>query len=206
MLDAYILIQTPPAEAPAVAGLVRAVPGVSEAEVVLGPYNIIARAQARDTGKLAGLVTGRIQALSGVTRTMTCPVFQAHATRHERLMRGPLRAANGALAKRPRRRVNGAVTEGKARENGTARGYWAEPSALPYARAAAGNKRQDDPAHQWYRLPSQDSFKAGCSCGWLSPERGTFEQMSHDVDQHLDAARQPPAAPGPGAPSQQTGT
>jgi Lrp/AsnC ligand binding domain len=184
-----------------VAELVRAVPGVLETAVVLGPYNIIARAQARDMDTLTELVTPQIQALSGVTRTATCPVSPP-SPRRTLWIRRPRRAANGSLAKRRRRRVNGAVTAGKAHLNSTARAYWAEPSELPYAKAAVGKKRQDDPVHRWYRLPSLDSFKAGCSCGWQSPERGTLEQMSHDVDQHLDAARQPRAAPGPGAQSQ----
>jgi hypothetical protein len=90
------------------------------------------------------------------------------------------------------------VTSDEAHVNSTAPGYWDEPSELPYAEAAVGKKRQDDPAHKWYRLPSLDSFTAGCSCGWVSPERDTFDEMSHDVDRHLDAVRQPQTAPHPG--------
>ncbi len=63
-----------------------------------------------------------------------------------------------------------------------------EPSELAYAKAVAGKKHQDDSARPWYRLPSLESFKAGCSCGWVSDERDTFDEMSHDVDRHLDAA------------------
>jgi hypothetical protein len=70
----------------------------------------------------------------------------------------------------------------------TARDYWDEPRDLELARALVGQERQDDPAHTWYRLPSHESFAAGCSCGWVSPKRGTFDEMAHDVDQHLDAA------------------
>jgi DNA-binding Lrp family transcriptional regulator len=106
VLEAYILIQTPPAQALAAAEPVRAVPGVSETAVVLGSYNVIARAQARDMDTLAGLVTPQIQALSGVTRTTTCPVFRPHAPRHTRRIRRPLRAADGPLGNRGRRRVN----------------------------------------------------------------------------------------------------
>lgn len=85
------------------------------------------------------------------------------------------------------------MTAKKLNRDTAARDYWDEPSELAYASAAVGKNRQDDPAHQWYRLPSLDSFTAGCSCGWVSPERGTFDEMSHDVDRHLDAARQPGA-------------
>jgi hypothetical protein len=90
------------------------------------------------------------------------------------------------------------VTADEAHVNSTAPNYWDEPSELPYAEAAVGKKRQDHPAHKWYRLPSLESFTAGCSCGWVSPERDTFDEMSHDVDRHLDAVRQPPTAPHPG--------
>ena len=58
--------------------------------------------------------------------------------------------------------------------DGTERDYWDEPSELAYAKAVVGKEHQDDPAHQWYRLPSLETFKAGCSCGWVSNERDTF--------------------------------
>ncbi|HLN71587.1 MAG TPA: Lrp/AsnC ligand binding domain-containing protein [Streptosporangiaceae bacterium] len=49
-------------------------PGVSETASLAGPYDVIARAQARDIDELAKLVALRVQALDGVTRTMSCPV------------------------------------------------------------------------------------------------------------------------------------
>ena len=39
-----------------------------------GPCDVIARAQARDTGELGKLAASRVQVLAGVTRTMSCPV------------------------------------------------------------------------------------------------------------------------------------
>ncbi len=78
----------------------------------------------------------------------------------------------------------------EAHTDTAARDYWDDPGKLPYAREAVGKTRQENPAHTWYRLPSVDSFTAGCSCGWVSPERKTFDEMTHDVDQHLDAMRQ----------------
>jgi len=50
-------------------------PGVLEAASVAGPYDVIARAQARDIDELAKLAASRVQALDGVTRTMSCPVI-----------------------------------------------------------------------------------------------------------------------------------
>ena len=74
MIAAYILIQTEAGQAATVAAALRAVPGVSETASLAGPYDVIARAQARDIDELAKLVALRIQALDGVTRTMSCPV------------------------------------------------------------------------------------------------------------------------------------
>jgi DNA-binding Lrp family transcriptional regulator len=39
-----------------------------------GPYDVVARAQARDIDELARLVASHIQALHGVRRTLSCPV------------------------------------------------------------------------------------------------------------------------------------
>ena len=49
-------------------------PGVSETASPAGPYDVIARAQARNIDELAKLVTSQVQALDGVSRTMSCPV------------------------------------------------------------------------------------------------------------------------------------
>ena len=78
----------------------------------------------------------------------------------------------------------------KAQTSSTARNYWDKPEELAYARGVVGKECQDDPAHRWYRLPGLESFTAGCSCGWVSPERDTFDEMTHDVSLHLDAVRQ----------------
>jgi len=58
-----------------VAAALRDLPGVSETASLAGPYDVIARAQARDIDELARLVTSRVQALDGVRRTMSCPVI-----------------------------------------------------------------------------------------------------------------------------------
>ena len=70
-----------------------------------------------------------------------------------------------------------------------------EPEEAADARAVVSSRQgQDDPAHRWYRLPSLESFTAGCPCGWVSPERDTAEEMTRDVDRHLDEVRQGEAA------------
>ena len=74
MIAAYILIQTEAGKAATVAAALRDLPGVSETASLAGPYDVIARAQARDIDELAKLVTSQVQALDGVSRTMSCPV------------------------------------------------------------------------------------------------------------------------------------
>ena len=74
MIAAYILIQAEVGQAAIVAAALRDVPGVSETAGLAGPYDVIARAQAQDIDELAKLVALRVQALDGVTRTMSCPV------------------------------------------------------------------------------------------------------------------------------------
>ena len=74
MIAAYILIQTEAGQAAIVAAALRDLPGVSETASLAGPYDVIARAQVRDIDELAKLVVLRVQALHGVTRTMSCPV------------------------------------------------------------------------------------------------------------------------------------
>ena len=74
MVHAYILIQTEVGKAAAVAAAVRAVQGVTEAEDVTGPYDVIVRAEAETVDDLGKLVVARIQSIEGITRTLTCPV------------------------------------------------------------------------------------------------------------------------------------
>ena len=74
VISAYILIQTEAGKAAIVAAALRDLPGVSEMAILAGPYDVIARAQARNIDELAKLVTSQVQALDGVSRTMSCPV------------------------------------------------------------------------------------------------------------------------------------
>ena len=74
MVQAYILIQTEVGKAAQVAKDVRGISGVSEAEDVTGPYDVIVRAEAKNVDELGRLVVARIQGVEGITRTLTCPV------------------------------------------------------------------------------------------------------------------------------------
>ncbi len=74
MVTAYILIQTEVGKAAQVARDIVAIPGVRQAEDVTGPYDVIVRAEARSIDELGRLVVARVQAVDGITRTLTCPV------------------------------------------------------------------------------------------------------------------------------------
>ena len=74
MVQAYILIQTEVGKAAAVASEVRAVSGVTEADDVTGPYDVILRAEANSIDELGRMVVSQIQLVDGITRTLTCPV------------------------------------------------------------------------------------------------------------------------------------
>lgn len=73
-IAAYILIETEVGKAGPVAEAVAAIDGVLAADDVTGPYDVIVRAEAPDVDELGRLVVTRIQAIGGITRTLTCPV------------------------------------------------------------------------------------------------------------------------------------
>jgi DNA-binding Lrp family transcriptional regulator len=74
MVEAYILVQTEVGKAADVARQISKVNGVTQAEDVTGPYDVIVRAQADNVDELGRLVAAGIQAVPGITRTLTCPV------------------------------------------------------------------------------------------------------------------------------------
>ena len=74
MVQAYILVQTEVGKAAQVARDIVEITGVQQAEDVTGPYDVIVRAEARSIDELGRLVVARVQAVDGITRTLTCPV------------------------------------------------------------------------------------------------------------------------------------
>ena len=74
VVQAYILIQTEVGKAADVAAQIAEVQGVTLAEDVTGPYDVIVRAEARNVDELGKLVVAKVQTLDGITRTLTCPV------------------------------------------------------------------------------------------------------------------------------------
>jgi len=73
-VSAYILIQTEVGRATEVTTTLRSIEGFDEANDVTGPYDVIAKASAKSMDHLGRLVVSQLQAIEGVTRTVTCPV------------------------------------------------------------------------------------------------------------------------------------
>ncbi len=73
-VQAYILIQTEVGKAAIVAQEISGITGVTLADDVTGPYDVIVRAEARNVDELGKLVVAQIQNVQGITRTLTCPV------------------------------------------------------------------------------------------------------------------------------------
>jgi DNA-binding Lrp family transcriptional regulator len=71
---AYILIQTEVGKAGDVARQVLELDGVTAADDVTGPYDVIAQAEQPTMDELARMVLSKIQTIGGITRTLTCPV------------------------------------------------------------------------------------------------------------------------------------
>jgi DNA-binding Lrp family transcriptional regulator len=76
VVTAYILVQTEVGKAARVAKDIVDIRGVQQAEAVTGPYDVVVRAEARNIDELGKLVVARVQAVDGITRTLTCPVVR----------------------------------------------------------------------------------------------------------------------------------
>jgi DNA-binding Lrp family transcriptional regulator len=74
VVQAYILVQTEVGKAADVAVHIGKISGVTQADDVTGPYDVIVRAQADNVDDLGRLVVAQIQAVDGITRTLTCPI------------------------------------------------------------------------------------------------------------------------------------
>jgi DNA-binding Lrp family transcriptional regulator len=75
-VQAYILVQTEVGKAADVATAIAAIDGVTLAEDVTGPYDVIVRAEGPSVDELGALVVTTIQNVPGITRTLTCPIVR----------------------------------------------------------------------------------------------------------------------------------
>jgi DNA-binding Lrp family transcriptional regulator len=75
MVEAIVLVQVKAGASSAVAKAVGEMAEVSEAYVVTGPYDVIARVEADSLDDLGRMAVSSIQAVEGVSRTLTCPIL-----------------------------------------------------------------------------------------------------------------------------------
>jgi len=76
MVQAFVLIQTDSGKASEVAKAIAAIDGVQSSEAVTGPYDAIVAAEAEAVDALGQLVVTKIQPVTGIVRTLTCPVVR----------------------------------------------------------------------------------------------------------------------------------
>jgi DNA-binding Lrp family transcriptional regulator len=75
MIEAFVLVQVDVTVGRKVGDEIGRIPGVQLAQVVTGPYDVIVRVEA-DSMELLGKLIDEIQKITGVTRTLTCPVIR----------------------------------------------------------------------------------------------------------------------------------
>lgn len=75
-VHAYVLIQTDIGKAAHVADELDGIDGVTQAEAVTGPYDVIVQVEAPSMNDLGRMVVRDIQQIAGITRTITCPVVR----------------------------------------------------------------------------------------------------------------------------------
>jgi len=74
---AYVLIETKVGNSKNVVNKLKELGGVKYADVVTGPYDVIALVESDSLNDLGALVTGRIHPISGISRTVTCLTIRA---------------------------------------------------------------------------------------------------------------------------------
>ncbi|MDR7087301.1 MULTISPECIES: Lrp/AsnC family transcriptional regulator [Aeromicrobium] len=75
-VQAYILVQTEVGKAADVARAIADIEGVTMAEDVTGPYDVIVRAEGASVDELGAMVVTKVQGVPGITRTLTCPIVR----------------------------------------------------------------------------------------------------------------------------------
>ncbi|MCV7154252.1 Lrp/AsnC ligand binding domain-containing protein [Mycolicibacterium pyrenivorans] len=76
MVEAFVLIQTEVGRAEVVAKQLAGLAGVLSSEYVTGPYDVVVRVGADTLAELQSTVVPSVQQVSGITRTLTCPIAE----------------------------------------------------------------------------------------------------------------------------------
>ena len=70
--SAYILIEVQVGRGVEVVRMLRQLDGVRSADAITGPFDAIALIEAPNMAAVADLVTGQVQSIRGVLKTITC--------------------------------------------------------------------------------------------------------------------------------------
>ena len=74
-VQAYILVQVQTGRAQAIKKELAQLPQFLRVDRVMGPFDIIALVEVENNREIGELILKEIQSLSGVKRTLTCPVI-----------------------------------------------------------------------------------------------------------------------------------
>ena len=77
VVQAYILIQTEVGKSANVASQIGQIKGVTLAEDVTGPYDVVVRIGSENVEDLSATIVPSVQQVTGITRTLTCPIANA---------------------------------------------------------------------------------------------------------------------------------
>jgi DNA-binding Lrp family transcriptional regulator len=69
---AYVLISTATGKTEGVVQALRTMPGVMGADLVTGPYDVVAIVQGGDANAVGKLILNEIRGLPGISGTLTC--------------------------------------------------------------------------------------------------------------------------------------
>lgn len=76
MVEAYVLINTKIGKTEEVTKSLRNIPEIKHIDIIMGPYDIIAKVATESHDSLASLVMHKIQTIDAINHTMTCPVVK----------------------------------------------------------------------------------------------------------------------------------
>lgn len=72
LAKAFVLIETDVGKTKEVVSILKKMEGLKSVDTVTGPYDIIAVLEAEDLNKIGDIITGKIHAIKGISRTVTC--------------------------------------------------------------------------------------------------------------------------------------
>ncbi len=71
----FVLIETAVGRSKEVVQTIGRIQGVTSADAVTGPYDVIAVIQGESLDEVSNLVTDKVHPISGISRTVTCLVI-----------------------------------------------------------------------------------------------------------------------------------